>query len=134
MQKTWFDPWVRKISWRRAWHPISAQRVPMDRGAWWAPIHGVAKSWTQDWVTKQTHLILAQSPVIKDELCLCNLYMCVSSGFGHVLLCVALWTVTHQAPLSMEFSRQEYWSGLPCPPPGRLLTQGSNSCLLSLLH
>ena len=28
------------------------------------------------------------------------------------------WTVVHQAPLSMEFSRQEYWSGLPFPPPG----------------
>ena len=28
------------------------------------------------------------------------------------------WTVTHQAPLSMEFSRQEYWSGLPFPSPG----------------
>ena len=27
-----------------------------------------------------------------------------------------LWTVAHQAPLSMGFSRQEYWSGLPCPP------------------
>ena len=30
------------------------------------------------------------------------------------------WTVAHQASLSMEFSRQEYWSGLPCPPPGDL--------------
>ena len=29
-------------------------------------------------------------------------------------------TVTRQVPLSMEFSRQEYWSGLPCPPPGDL--------------
>ena len=29
----------------------------------------------------------------------------------------------------MEFSRQEYWSGLPCPPPGDLPTRGSNSCL-----
>ena len=28
------------------------------------------------------------------------------------------WTVARQAPLSMGFSRQEYWSGLPCPPPG----------------
>ena len=28
------------------------------------------------------------------------------------------WTVAYQAPLSMEFSRQEYWSGLPCPSPG----------------
>ena len=30
------------------------------------------------------------------------------------------WTVAHQAPLSMVFSRQEYWSGLPYPPPGDL--------------
>ena len=30
------------------------------------------------------------------------------------------WTVAHQASLSMEFSRQEYWSGSPCPPPGDL--------------
>ena len=29
-----------------------------------------------------------------------------------------LWTVAHQAPLAMIFSRQEYWSGLPFPPPG----------------
>ena len=33
-------------------------------------------------------------------------------------------TIAHQAPLSMEFSRQEYWSGLPCPPPGELLDPG----------
>ena len=36
------------------------------------------------------------------------------------------WAVAHQAPVSMEFSRQEYWSGLPCPPPGVFPTQGSN--------
>ena len=30
------------------------------------------------------------------------------------------WTLVHQAPLSMEFPRQEYWSGLPCPSPGDL--------------
>ena len=34
------------------------------------------------------------------------------------------WTVTCQAPLSMGLSRQEYWSGLPCPPPGDLLIPG----------
>ena len=34
------------------------------------------------------------------------------------------WTVAHQAPLSMEFSRQEYWSGLPLPSPGDLLDPG----------
>ena len=35
------------------------------------------------------------------------------------------WNVTHQAPLSMEFSRQEYWSGLPRPSPGDLPDPGT---------
>ena len=39
------------------------------------------------------------------------------SHFSHVQLFVTLLTVAHHAPLSMGFSRQEYWSGLPCPPP-----------------
>ena len=43
---------------------------------------------------------------------------CVRSRFSHVRLFVTLWTVAHQAPLSIGFSRQEYWSGLPCPSPG----------------
>ena len=34
------------------------------------------------------------------------------------------WTVARQAPLSMKFPRQEYWSGLPCPPPGSLPDPG----------
>ena len=43
-------------------------------------------------------------------------------------------TVTCQVPQSMGFSRQKYWSGLPCPPLGIFLTQGSNPWLLCLLH
>ena len=43
---------------------------------------------------------------------------------SHVWLFTTLWTIDHQAPLSMGFSRQEYWSGLPCPPPGDLLDPG----------
>ena len=46
------------------------------------------------------------------------------SHFSHVELCAALWTVACQAPLSMEFSRQEYWNGLSCPPPGDLPDPG----------
>ena len=42
----------------------------------------------------------------------------------HVQLFGTLWTVAHQAPLSMEFSRQEYWSGLPFPPSGNLSEPG----------
>ena len=39
------------------------------------------------------------------------------SRFSHVRLCVTPWIAAHQAPLSMEFSRQEYWSGLSFPSP-----------------
>ena len=50
--------------------------------------------------------------------------MCVPSCFSGVRLFVILWTVARQAPLSMGFSRQEYLSGLPCPPPGDLSDSG----------
>ena len=42
------------------------------------------------------------------------------SHFSHIQLFVTLWIVARRVPLSMGFSRQEYWSGLPCPPPGEL--------------
>ena len=44
-------------------------------------------------------------------ICKCAYY------FSHVQLFESSWTVAHQAPLSMAFSRQTYWSGLPCSPP-----------------
>ena len=44
--------------------------------------------------------------------------------FSCVQLFVTLWTVALQAPLSMGFSSQECWSGLPCPPPGDLPNPG----------
>ena len=47
-------------------------------------------------------------------MCVC---VCVLS---HVRLFETLWTVAHQALLSMGFPRQEYWSGLTFPPPGDL--------------
>ena len=47
----------------------------------------------------------------------CN-HCAVFHLFSHVWLFVTVWTVACQAPLFMGFSRQEYWSGLPCPPPG----------------
>ena len=50
--------------------------------------------------------------------------VCLRSHFSHVQLCATLWTVAHQAPLPMGFSKQEYWSGLPCPPPGHLPNPG----------
>ena len=49
-----------------------------------------------------------------------GIYVCMLSCFSCVLPFVALWTVVCLTALSMGFSRQEYWSGLPCPPPGDL--------------
>ena len=43
------------------------------------------------------------------------------------------WTVVHQAPLSTGFSRQKYWSGLQCPPPGDLPYPGIEPTSLWLL-
>ena len=45
---------------------------------------------------------------------------CMLSHFSHVRLFATPWTVAQQAPLSVGFSQLEYWSGLPCPPPGDL--------------
>ena len=42
------------------------------------------------------------------------------------------WIVAYQAPLSLDFSRQEYWSGLPCPPPAGLLDPGIKPRCLTL--
>ena len=53
---------------------------------------------------------------------LCN--ACALSRFNWVWLFVTLWTIAHQIPWSMGFSRQEYWSGLLCPPPGDLPDPG----------
>ena len=69
-------------------------------------------------------------------MCVC-VCVCVLGHFSHVRLFVTIWTITRQAALSMGFSRQEYWSELPCPPPGdrpNPAIQGSNACFLCLLH
>ena len=45
-------------------------------------------------------------------------------GFSLVRVLVPLWTISCQAPLSLGFSRLEYWSGMPCSPPGDLPDSG----------
>ena len=58
-------------------------------------------------------------PRILDSICPVSLGV-----LSHVWLFLIPWTIALQAPLSMGFSRQEYKSGLPCPPPGGLLNPG----------
>ena len=62
------------------------------------------------------------------------LFACMLSHFSQVQLFATLWTVAHQTPLSMGFSWQEYWGGLPCPSQSSFPIQRSNLHLLSLQH
>ena len=69
------------------------------------------------------HLLLQGS----SNLCYLSLLHCKQTLYhcaSHVQLFATPWTVAHQAPLSMGFSRQEYWSGLPFPSPGDLPNPG----------
>ena len=69
------------------------------------------------WTDTSLHLLQGQLQThVKPPVCGCQ-------GASVVSRC-DLWTVAWQAPLSMGFYRQEYWSGLPCPPPGDLLAPG----------
>ena len=73
---------------------------PRDGGAWWAAVYGVTQSRTRlKWLSSA----------------------CMLSS---VWLFATLWSAARQAPLSMGFSRQEYWRGLPFPSPGDLPDPG----------
>ena len=56
------------------------------------------------------------------------------SRFSCVRLCATLWTIAHQFPLSMGYSRQEYWSGLPFPSLGDLSNPGIKPVSLCVLR
>ena len=58
----------------------------------------------------------------------------VACVLSHFRVSETPWTVAHQAPQSIGFPRQEYWNGLPWPPPGDLPDPGTEPMALSLLH
>ena len=72
---------------------------------------------------------------LSDSLLTYYTWVCVCVCVSHsvVFNSAATWTVAHQAPLSMGFSKQEYWSGLPFPPPGDLPNPGIKP-RFSVLH
>ena len=79
-------------------------------------IKGVASHFCSLPITKQEYKSLHKNtkyPCLK-TICMLMLSCSVVSDSA------TPWTIAHQAPLSMGFSRQEYWSGLPFPPPGDL--------------
>ena len=78
--------------------------------------------WREDYVPSWLNVLdFPLSVLLESVYCF---IACVLSCFSPIWLFVTLWTVAHQALLSMEFSSQEYWSGLPFPSPGGLLDPG----------
>ena len=91
----------------------------LDHSGWfWA----AAVSWApgQPWNHERKQPTHLRSFCTHTTILVFTFSVCVLSRCCRVRLFVTLWTVAHRAPLSLEFSRQEYWSGLPCPPPGTL--------------
>ena len=82
------------------------QEIVEDREAWLAAVHGVAKSWT--WLSEWT------TPTY--------IYACVCAKSLHS--CPALFGPVDCSPPGSSVQGQEYWSGLPCPPPGDLPDPG----------
>ena len=82
--------------------------------------HKPRTGWGSSWVSSihGARLEMSQQSLFFSHLDISSVQF---SSVTHIRLCVTLWTAVHQAPLSMGFSRQEYWIGLPCPPPGNLL-------------
>ena len=80
------------------------------------------------------YLILMKVHKVIPILSTFNLVVCVCLCVFSCVRLYTLWTIACQAPLSMEFSRQEYWIGLPFPPSGNLSNPGIESHLLRLLY
>ena len=78
---------------------------PIDGSSPGSPIPGILQARTLEWVA--TSFSNAWQWKVKVKL------------LSHVQLLAALWTAAHQAPLSMGFSRQQYWSGVPLPSPNQ---------------
>ena len=88
---------------------VPVQQLLLGGGV--APLHK-AYRWLKAWL------------MIEFRMRLRFMHMCVLSHFSCVWLFATLWIVVSQAPLFMGFSKQEYWRGLPCPPPGDLPDPG----------
>ena len=87
----------------------------------------IVKTWNKSACLSMVNGYTNYGTSISLNICL----LCLLSCFSRVLLFVTLWTIACQVPLSMEFSRQDYWSGLPRPPPWDLSDPGIGPMSLS---
>ena len=111
-----FDPWVGKIPWRRKWQSIPALLPGKSHG--WRSLIGyspwVAKSWTRlsdfnQSLTQVGHSFSFKEQVSFNFMAAESWLLLLLSHFSRVRLCAT----PQKAPLSLGFSRQEHWSGLP---------------------
>ena len=99
---------------------------PRDGGAWWAAVYGVTQSRTRLKRLSSSTVNggeIPSNPTSPFNPIMCAVLCSVSSAvstLSHPTLFYLMDCVAHLAPLSMGFSRQDYWSRLPCPPPGDL--------------
>ena len=97
----------------------------MDRGAWWATVHGVTKSQTRlSTLTLRESQTSLSFTISRSLLNLMSVDLCVCVSRSVVADSVTSCTAAHQALLSMRFSRQGYCSELPFPSPGDLSDPG----------
>ena len=101
------------------WRKYEVDKIP------WLPkdVWGPEKAGLADFIFIK--LLLIYNAVLVSDGQESYSIMCWASSFSRVRLFATPWTAARQAPLSMGFSRQEYWSRLPCPPPGDLPDPGT---------
>ena len=97
-------------------------------------LSGFTQLFSQVWSLDQQHQHYLETCVRNTDFYTPLLGVCMLSCFSPVQLYANLWTIACQAPLSMGFSKQEYWIGLRFPPRRIFLIQGWNPSLLCLLH
>ena len=99
-------------------------RLPCPLSSSWVSLKGTTDRSSQIEKERALHIHFPCIFLTWSWLCVC-VCVCVCVLVTQSCLTVIPWTVAHQAPLSREFSRQEYWSGLPFPSLGLVMT-GSN--------
>ena len=110
------DEWIRKLWYYTQWNiaAVSLQSCPtlcdpIDSSPPGSAVSGILQARTLEWVAISFSNAWKWKVKVK--------------SLSHVWLSATSWTAAHQAPLSMGFSRQEYWSGVPLPTPQGNITQ-----------